>query len=245
MKEQMRGARAHALAFAAAFAVAIFTLAADVPVVAQGHTGHTTPTPQQQPAHTGHTQSGDMPYDLHYIDMTMMHHEQGVEMARLAEGKSQDARVKAFATKAIAEQEKDLKQLQFHRDTHYSGRPKMDHAQMMAHMENMPGHKGMKMDMDGDMAKLRAATGRAFDRLFVETMTMHHQMAVEMSKDAAAKAEHSEIREFARQTALKQQAEIVELNKIKAGLGGKTTARKPAAKTKKPAPKKSAHTGHH
>ena len=244
MREQVNGMRAHAPAFAAAFAVAIFTLAAGVSAKGQGHTGHTGQQQQQQTGHTGHnTQSGDMTPGLHFIDMTMMHHQQGIEMARLAEEKAQNARVKAFAAKTIAAQEKDLKQLQFLRDTHYSGRPVMSHEQMMSHMQSMPGHGGMMMDMEGDMNKLRAATGSAFDRLFLDTMTMHHQMAVQMSKDAAAGAEFSDIKEFARRGAQMQQAEIAEMNRIKAGLGGgkaRTAARKPKPKAKA-APK---HTGH-
>lgn len=243
MKDQVKGTRARALAFAATFAVAVFTLAADTSVIAQGHTGHTGQQPQQQTGHTGHGQSGDMTPGLHFIDMTVMHHQQGIEMARLAEEKAQNARVKAFATKTIAAQEKDLKQLQFLRDTHYSGRPVMSHEQMMTHMQGMPGHGGMKMDMEGDMRKLRAAQGRAFDRLFLDTMTHHHQMAVQMSKDAAARAEFSDIKELARRGAQMQQAEIAEMNRIKAGLGG-PAARKPVAKKKKAAAKRPAHSGH-
>ena len=232
MKNHLKQARAKALAVAMTFAVGIFVLTAEVTVRAQGHTGH-----------SGQTQSGDMPYDLHFIDMMMMHHQQGIEMAKLAEGKAQDARVKAFATKTAASQEKDIRTLQWHRDNHYAGRPKMDHQQMMAHMQNMPGHKGMKMDMEGDMAKLRAATGREFDRLFLDTMSHHHQMAVEMSKEAATKAEHAEIRELARKGAQMQQQEIAEMNRIKAGPGGKAV-RKTGGKSKKTAPKKSGHSGH-
>ena len=236
MKRQMRQTQAHALAFAAACALAVFTLAAEVSVRAQGHTGHTGPS-------SGQTHSGDMPPGLHFIDMMMMHHRQGIEMARLAEEKSPSTGVKDFSKKTIDAQEKNLKQLQFLRDTHYSGRPAMSHEQMMAHMQAMPGHGGMKMDMEGDMRKLRAATGNGFDRLFLDTMTHHHQMAVQMSKDAVTNAEHSDIKEFVRRSSAAQQAEIAEMNRLKAVVGGKA-ARKPAARTKKPAPKKAKHSGH-
>jgi len=214
-----------------ALAAGIFTLTAQAPVSAQDHSGH-----------AGQAQSGDMPYDLHFIDMMVMHHEQGVEMARLAEEKGQSAAVKAFARKTGGGQQNDIKELQRYRDTWYAGRPQMDHAQMMSHMENMPGHKGMKMDTEGDMAKLRAAAGRDFDRLFLDTMSHHHQMAVDMSKGATTKAEHAEIKLFAGKTVTKQQGEIAEMARLKASVGGKV-ARKPAPK-KKSAPKKSGHSGH-
>jgi uncharacterized protein (DUF305 family) len=231
MKKQIKVARAFSLALVAALAAGIFFTTAGVSVGAQDHSGH--------------AQSADMPPGLHFIDMMMMHHREGIEMARLAEGKSQNARVKAFAAKTAAEQEKDTAQLQWHRDNRYAGKPVMDHAQMMAHMHSMPGHENMKMDMAGDMAKLRAASGREFDRLFLDTMTHHHRMAVDMSKDTVAKVEFSDIKEFARKTMLKQQAEIAEMNRIKASLGGKAVAK--ATPKAKPKPRKKAaptHTGH-
>lgn len=230
------------IAFGSALALSAFASA--VSVNAQDHTGHST-----------QGQSGEMPYDLHYIDMTLMHHEQGVEMARLAEQKGRSAQVRAFARKTAAEQERDTKELQRYRDTWYGGRPQLDHAQMMAHMQSMPGHKGMQMDHGADLEKLRAATGAAFDRLFLDTMIGHHRMAIEMSKEAAAKAEHAELKSFAGRVAVKQQAEVAEMNRIRAGVGG-TAARKPAAKpaakrttrpsakAKRPAQKSTGHTGH-
>src|SRR5918993_4026993 len=106
--------------------------------------------------HTGHGQAAGMPYDLHFIDMTIMHHDQGVEMARLAQQKGTDARVKAFAKKTADDQQHDIGVLRGHRQHWYSNHPLMDHSQMMAHMESMPGHRNMKMDPQADMAKLQA-----------------------------------------------------------------------------------------
>jgi uncharacterized protein (DUF305 family) len=232
-------------AITAAALVALGVVAA----AAQDHTGHTGQTGQQQSGHTGHGKAAGMPYDLHYIDMTIMHHEQGVEMARLAQQKGTDARVKAFAKKTGDDQQRDLMVLRGHRQHWYSDRAPMDHAQMMAHMQGMPGQQNMKMDHEGDFRKLEATEGRAFDRLFLDTMTHHHKMAVDMSKEAMTKAEHAEIKEFARKAVAKQQGEIAEMNRINVTLGGgkpaaKTTARKPAPKKKPAAKKPAAHTGH-
>ena len=237
-----------------ALAVAVLVAMSVVTAGAQDHTGHTGHTgqggqQQQLPDHTGHGQMAGMPYELHYIDMTIMHHEQGIEMARLAEQKGTDARVKAFAKKTGDDQQRDMMVLRGHRQHWYSDRPQMDHAQMMEHMGSMPGHKGMKMDAEADMQKLQAAEGRAFDRLFLDTMTHHHQMAIDMSKEAVTKAEHAEIKDIARKTVTKQQGEVAEMNRIKSSLGGartttKTAARKPVVKKKPAAKKPAVHTGH-
>jgi uncharacterized protein (DUF305 family) len=229
-------------------AAVVFIALSVVNTAAQDHTGHTG----QQPAagHAGHGQMAAMPHDLHYIDMMIMHHEQGIEMARLAQQKGMDARVRAFAKKTGDDQQRDMLALRGHRQHRYADRPQMDHAQMSAHMQSMPGHQNMKMDTEADFRKLQAAEGRAFDRLFLDTMTHHHRMAVDMSKEATTRAEHAEIKAFARNAAVKQQTEIAEMNRINAALGGRPAT----AATRKPAPKKrtaarkpassTGHTGH-
>jgi len=193
----------------------------------------------------GSSQMSNMPYDLHYIDMMMMHHRQGTAMARLAERKGSTPALKAFAKKTAGDQEQELLELKKHRDHWYAGAPEMDHSQMMAQMPRMSGHGNMKMDMkmdmQGDMAKLQAATGKPFDRLFLDMMIPHHQMAITMAKEATTKAEHAEIKEMARLTSLKQQKEIAEMNRLK---GGGIAKAKPKPKAKaKPKPKVD-HTMH-
>lgn len=182
-------------------------------------------------------QMGDMPYDLHYIDMTIMHHEEGIEMAQLAATKATSAGVKAFAEKTAADQQKDIEELQRYRNQWYAGKPLMDRAMMDSMMKSM--HPGMNMDMEETRRKLRATEGPAFDRLFLDTMIHHHMMAIDMAKEATTKAEHPELKEFARQVVIKQQNELAEMNKLK-GSSGTSKAR---TKTK-PKPKSTPMSTH-
>lgn len=178
------------------------------------------------------SQMAAMPYDLHFIDMMVGHHRQGIAMGRMAERKGSTPALRAFAKKTADAQEKELLELKRHRDHWYAGAPEMDHSQMMAHMHQMPGMSShANMDMQGDIAKLQAATGKAFDRLFLDTMIPHHQMAIDMSKEAVTKAEHPEIKEAARVGMLKQQKEIAEMKKLKGGSIAKSRA-KPKTKAK-------------
>jgi uncharacterized protein (DUF305 family) len=184
-------------------------------------------------------QMGDMPYDLHFIDMMIMHHQEAIEMAQMVEAKSKNVGLKAFAQQLAADQPKDIDELQAHRNHWYVGKPPMDHAMMESMMQSM--HAGMSMDMEDTRRKLRAAEGTAFDRLFLDTMIHHHQMAVGMAKDATTKAEHAEIKELARKAIDKQNAEIGEMNRLK---GVRTTTTK--AKTKpNPKPKTTTHKHGH
>lgn len=177
-------------------------------------------------------QGMNMSSDLHYIDMMLMHHRQGIEMANLAATRAQNARVKAFAQKTAADQQRDSDELKKLRDQFYAGQPemKMDDMNMqgMGNMQgtDMKGMKGMDMkSMEATMNRLRAASGAEFDRQFLDAMISHHQMAIEMSKDPMTNAEHSEVKDFARRTRAKQWGEVGELNKLKSSLGG-TTAKK-------------------
>lgn len=182
-------------------------------------------------------QMGDMPYDLHFIDMTIMHHQEGIEMAQLASTRAASARVKAFAEKTAADQQRDVEELQAHRNHWYAGKPLMDQSMMESMMKSM--HSGMKMDMEETRRELRAATGPAFDRLFLDTMIHHHMMAIEMAKEATTKAEHTELKEFARKAVTKQQNEITEMNKLKGGGTSRTTSKS------KPKPKPTTHKHMH
>lgn len=176
-------------------------------------------------------QMGDMPYDLHFIDMTIMHHQHGIEMAQLAETKATKAAVKAFAKKTATDQQKDIDELQRYRNQWYSGKPLMDPAMMESMMKQM--HPNMKMDMEETRRELRAATGAAFDQLFLDTMIHHHMMAIDMSKEAITKAEHVELKDFARKATTKQQSEISEMKKLKGG-GISRTKSKATPKPKPP-----------
>jgi len=187
---------------------------------------------QAQAQNPGSSQMSSMPYDLHFIDMMIMHHRQGTAMGRTAERKGSTPALRAFAKKTADEQEKELMELKKHRDHWYAGAPEMDHSQMMAQMHQKPGMSShANMDMQGDIAKLQAATGKAFDRLFLDMMIPHHQMAIDMSKEAVTKAEHAEIKEMARVGMLKQQKEIAEMKRLKGGVVAKAKP-KPKAKAK-------------
>ncbi len=174
-------------------------------------------------------QMGDMPYDLHFIDMMIMHHQEGIEMAQMAQTKAVNQKVKALADRIVADQQKDIEELQRHRNHWYAGKPPMDPAMMSSMMQSM--HPGM-MSMEDSRRKLNAAVGAAFDRLFLDTMIHHHQMAIDMAKEATRKAEHAEIKDIARKTIAKQKTEIGEMNRLKGGSTTKTSKRKSKPKAK-------------
>ena len=63
--------------------------------------------------------------------------------------------------------------------------------------------------MDHDMA---ATSDKPYDLLFLDSMVAHHQGAITMAQDALAKAEHSELKEFAQNIIMQQDGEITQMN---------------------------------
>jgi uncharacterized protein (DUF305 family) len=166
----------------------------------------------------------DAPYDLHFIDMMIEHHRMGIDMAKMAQNKASHAELKNLATKMIQDEQKDTDQLQKWRDEWYAGKPKSDHMNMPGMSKSDPakmkGMSGMKMQQI-DMSKLEATSGNEFDVMFIDMIVPHHQMAIDMSKDALKKAQHAPLKTFARTTIDKQQKEKAQLTKWRAAWGGK------------------------
>lgn len=230
-------------ALALAFALTVSTGDATAQLATGAAQGHG--------AHSGQPQSSNVPFDLHFIDMMTMHHQHGVEMARLAEEKGENPRVKAFAAKTRADQEKDIAELQRYRDQWYKDQPKAEHHQMAAGAARDQGHDEMQKKMEMHMNELKANSGHGFDHQFVDLMAHHHKEGIAMAREATTKAEHAEIKAFSKKLIAKQEKETAELNQMRAVLknshgGGEKPASgaKKGAKPRASTRKQSGHIPH-
>ncbi len=81
----------------------------------------------------------------------------------------------------------------------------MDHGNM--------NHGGMNHSMmdHSQMQSSPNAASAPYDLQFLDTMIAHHQGAVDMSKPALEKAEHGELKEFARHIIADQEREIAQM----------------------------------
>jgi uncharacterized protein (DUF305 family) len=77
----------------------------------------------------------------------------------------------------------------------------------------MPG-----MMSDADMNKLKATTGKDFDKQFCTMMTAHHQGAITMAQDEISNGSNAGAKALAQQIVTAQHAEIGTMNKILARL---------------------------
>jgi len=61
------------------------------------------------------------------------------------------------------------------------------------------------------MMQMMGSQMQPFDLLFIDSMIMHHQGAVDMAKDAQQKAEHAELKQMADDIIKSQSAEIKQM----------------------------------
>jgi uncharacterized protein (DUF305 family) len=155
-------------------------------------------TVAQTAAHDHHA----MDHDVMFADAMTMHHRDGIRMAQLAVDKAQNAELRAMAQKMIADQQREIDEMQRLRGD-AAMTPKGD-------MMKMPGMMP-ESEMKQDMARLEAATGPAFDVAFTEIMPKHHEGAITMSKHELEKGDHEGLRAIAQSIADKQAREREQL----------------------------------
>lgn len=167
------------------------------------------PTPMLAPTATATAQA--VSFDQQFIDMMVPHHEAAVEMARVADSRTQRAEIKKMAADILQSQGAEIEQMRTWRQMWFgsSQTPPIDDMPLIGPMGDM----SMSMNSDGtldmskDVAALRAAPD-PFDAAFIEAMIPHHQMAISAARLALRQAEHPEITQLAGAVLDAQQREV-------------------------------------
>jgi uncharacterized protein (DUF305 family) len=155
------------------------------------------------PAATGAHNSADVAFATDMIP----HHKQAVEMATMALSQATNAQVKSLATAIKGAQDPEINTM----SGWLVGWGKKVSAS--TDMTGMGGMGGSGAPMNGmmsasEMTQLGQASGAAFDRLWVQMMTRHHQGAVEMAKTELSMGQNSEAKSLATKIIAAQTAEI-------------------------------------
>jgi uncharacterized protein (DUF305 family) len=150
--------------------------------------------------------AANAPYDLQFLDTMTEHHQAALQMANPIVAKTDNAELKAFAEKIVADQNREIEQMKNWREQWFAGKSPAMNAEMPGMMDSM---KGM------NMKKMEAPGGKILDMRFLDMMTVHHQGAITMSKEALNKAEHPEIKTLAKQIIKAQEAEIKQMQEWK------------------------------
>ena len=187
-----------------------------------------TSTSNQSPAATGSPQAGmsgmdhgsmkgsmmmnmdlgpaDKNFDLRFIDAMMPHHKGAVAMAQEALQKSKRPEIKKLAQSIIADQDKEIAQMQQWRKAWYASAATTPMSWdsgtkgMMPMSQNHMNSMMMNMDL--------GAADNQFDLRFINAMTPHHESAIVMANDALQKSKRPEVQKLAEAIVSSQQAEI-------------------------------------
>lgn len=153
--------------------------------------------------------------DIKFMQGMIHHHAQALDMTELIDARTSDPDMRKLGLRIHVSQTDEIKMMQrwlqargqeapdpraHHGMAGMAGMEGMDHAVMM------PG-----MLTPEEMARLAAAKGPEFDRLFLEGMIKHHQGALTMVKDLFATpgaGQQSDIFAFASDVEADQKMEI-------------------------------------
>jgi uncharacterized protein (DUF305 family) len=192
-----------------------------VSIVQPGAPGHSNKTLTPETASAAPRKPSEA--DIKFMQGMIMHHSQAVEMTDLLRTRSQDKEVQALGKRISISQTDEMRfmkqwltdrglPLSEHGSMDMAGMDMsgMDHASMdhmdMGSMPMMPG-----MLTPAQMKALAAATGPAFDYLFLTGMIRHHTGALTMVKDLFATqgaGQDPQLFDFASDVDNTQQAEI-------------------------------------
>lgn len=141
--------------------------------------------------------------DVRFAQMMIPHHEQAVEMAALAETRAQSPEITQLAGQIKAAQDPEIKTMTGWLTAW--GKP-----------VEAPGggHDAHGMMSGGDMAKLAAAKGAEFDKMFADMMIDHHEGAIQMAKDEQRDGANAEAKALAATIEKTQTDEVAKLRQL-------------------------------
>ncbi|MET9663027.1 DUF305 domain-containing protein [Streptomyces sp. NPDC006510] len=152
--------------------------------------------------------------DVKFAQQMIPHHEQAIEMAKLADGRAADTEIKKLATAIEKAQDPEINTMKGWLTSWGKPLPSASMGDMPG-MDHGSGDSGMPgMMSDKDMSDLEAAKGKDFDKKFAQLMIGHHQGAVAMAEDEQKNGDNAAAKKLAEAVVTAQTAEIAQMNKI-------------------------------
>ena len=142
--------------------------------------------------------------DVSFAQMMIPHHEQAVDMTKLAATRAESQDVKELAAAIESAQAPEIEQMQ----TWLESWDESGTSHDMSHDE-MPG-----MVDDKTMGELGKSSGAEFDRLFLTSMIAHHEGAIAMAQSEKSDGVHKGALKMADDIIRTQNAEIKRMRKL-------------------------------
>ncbi len=175
------------------------------PVIAPGRPGEEARTLSPDEAATAVPAPTANAADVKYVQDMIVHHQQALDLALLAPNRASSAKVKSLASRIKDTQGPEI---QFMR------------SWLQQQEQRIPDHHAAHQGMPGmatpeQLEQLKAASGTAFDELFLQLMTAHHEGAITMSEQVLTDGSHIRIEELANDIAVTQLAEIRRMRQLR------------------------------
>jgi uncharacterized protein (DUF305 family) len=145
--------------------------------------------------------------DVAFVHGMIAHHEQALAMTAMVEDRAARDDLPVLAERIDVSQHDEIAQLDAWLEQHGEADP--DNAE---HADLMPG-----MLTDDELAQLEGASGRRFDRLFLQYMIRHHEGAVAMVEQlltGGQGGQESQVFQLAQHMEMDQQVEIARMKQV-------------------------------
>ncbi|GAB3722402.1 DUF305 domain-containing protein [Amycolatopsis oliviviridis] len=170
--------------------------------------------PQSQTAPPGTSpvaQQAAVPFndaDLTFARQALAHHQQGVDLASLAETRAGNEQLKALAKRVIDTHEPEIARLSGLIESWGQPAPddpNLEHVQRDGYIS------------PGDLAQLAGLSGKDFDRQFVSRLLRQREAGVRIAEAETQHGRNPDARDLAATTARSQQQEITDLRGLQNG----------------------------
>ena len=176
---------------------ALRSSAADHTDAHQHHDQKATPAAERLKTLTGKQ------FEVSFLTNMIHHHRMAIQMSKLAHGRASGP-LHDLSHEMMDKQEAEIEQMTRWLQEWHSLKPgEMNHDDPC-----------MKKSM-ATLEKLKQLKGPEFDQLFIQEMTRHHNEGTQLANLATSKAEHAELRPFAKKMAEDQQKDNQKLTSLK------------------------------
>ncbi|MFG1703554.1 DUF305 domain-containing protein [Nonomuraea sp. M3C6] len=176
------------------------------PVIAPGRPGEQAKTLSPAEAATAVPAPTANAADVTYVQDMIVHHQQALDMALLVPTRADSAKLKGLADRIKAAQGPEIQYM-----TTWLREQEQKVPDHHAAHDGMPG-----MATPEQVEALKAATGKDFDRMFLQLMINHHLGAIKMSEQVLTSGSHIKIEELANEVSVEQTAEIRRMQEMQA-----------------------------
>ena len=179
---------------------------ADAQSPASAGTTAATPAAPSPDAASGQHNAADVTFATDMVP----HHQQAVTMSQMAQKQATDPKVKSLAAEIQAAQGPEIETMTGWLTAWGQAAPTSG-----GHDMSKMGGTGMDgMMTDEQMQQLSAASGTAFDRMWLQGMVAHHKGAVEMSNVELRDGENADAKKLAQQIIDAQKQEIAVMEQL-------------------------------